>query len=97
MGRAAKNLIHRKDGFKRTVDNKMRSFGETDLERKTIRINKKKNKKAGKGELLDTIVHEELHRVHSRMKEKNIKKEATRRISTMRQTTKSKLFNKFNG
>jgi len=31
--------------YKRKVDNKMRIFGETDLEKKTVRINKSKKEK----------------------------------------------------
>ncbi|MCH8069283.1 MAG: transposase [Candidatus Marinimicrobia bacterium] len=66
-----------KDGYTRKVDNTMKGFGETDFKKKVIRINKSKKKNKRKGEILDTIVHEEQHRIHPGMKEKNIKKTLT--------------------
>jgi hypothetical protein len=54
----------------RKVDRKMRLFGETDTDKKTIRVNPRK------GELLNTILHEELHLKHPKMTETNIKKKA---------------------
>ena len=49
--------------YKRKVDNKMHAYGETDLEKKTIRINKSK-KKNSPGDVADTILHEKLHILH---------------------------------
>ena len=58
-------------GYKVKVDNKMQSFGETDDEKKLVKINKKKSLKAGgKRELADTIVHEKYHVSHPKATEK---------------------------
>lgn len=84
-------------GWKYKVDNKLRAFGEIDYDRKTIRVNKKKNRKhGGAGELLDTIVHELAHRDHPKMKEKNVKKLAARVINRSSTKKKKKYYNMFN-
>lgn len=82
--------------YKRIVDNKLNCFGEIDDRKKIIRINKKKNKKAGRGELLDSIVHEECHLHHPRMKEKNIKKLTTKIISNLSRKEKKRYYNLYN-
>ena len=70
--------------YKRKVDNKMHAFGDTDLTKKVMRVNKKKSKKyGGKGEVLDTIVHEVSHAKHPNMKEKNIRTHTTRLIKKL--------------
>lgn len=63
----------------RMTNNKLRgAYGTTDFnpEKKTIKIqvNKKKSKKAARGEVLATIYHEETHLKHPNMKEKNVRK-----------------------
>lgn len=95
--------------YKRTVDNKMRSYGETDLSKKTIRINKKLSKKdplhkrklhknASKyPEVLDTIVHEAEHVKHPKKLEKNVRKDTKRKIKTMNSKQKRKNYNLFKG
>lgn len=55
------------DGYKRKVDRRMRYYGECDFENKTIKVNPKK------GDLLNTIIHEELHRKHPEKSEKWVK------------------------
>lgn len=84
------------DNWKRIRDKKMRWRGDIDYDNKVIRINpsKKKNKKPG--ELLDTIVHEETHRLHPRMWEKTIRKETKHKIKSMSREAKQKLYNKYN-
>lgn len=81
-----------KDGYKRKVDNKMHAYGDTDLEKKIIRVNKKKSKAKRAGEVLDTIVHEEMHRKHPKMHERTIRKETPRAIKKMGAKTKQKLY-----
>lgn len=76
--------------YKRVVDNRMRGFGDTDFNKKVIRVNKKRSKKHG--ELLDTIVHEETHRKHPKMHEKNVRKTARRKIKKMSTRVKKKNF-----
>lgn len=69
--------------WKRVVDNKMRGlYGETDFDKRRIRINKRNSKKkpmykrpVTKGakkypDVLGTIVHEEYHRKHEGATEK---------------------------
>lgn len=82
-------------GWTRKVDNKMRAFGETDLKKKTIRINKKKSKKSKPGEVIDTIVHEEMHRKHPKMKEKTVRKKTKSSVGRMSKKVKSKHYSKF--
>lgn len=54
--------------YRRKVDRGMKGSGEIDFEKKTIRVNPKKE------ELLDTIIHEETHRKNPKKKEKWVKK-----------------------
>lgn len=85
-----------KKTYKRRVDNKMHAFGDTDLEKKVIRVNKKKSKKqGGKGEVLDTIVHEVSHAKHPKMKEKNIRKYTKRLIKKLNKRHKRGYYSMF--
>lgn len=71
-------------GFKVKVDNNMRDFGETDLEKKTIRINRKKSlKKGGHKELKDTLIHEKLHAKHPKMHEKTVRRKTKRKLKKL--------------
>lgn len=81
--------------YKRVVDNKMKYFGETDHQKKTIRINKKKSLKSGKGELLDTIAHEEMHAKHPNMKEKTVRRKTAGVVKKMSRKQKSKMYGKY--
>jgi len=47
-------------GWKWVVDNRMRDYGETDYERRVVRINRVLHRKH-RVSLLDTLLHEELH------------------------------------
>lgn len=80
--------------IRRIVDNKMRSYGDTDLERKVIRINKSK-KKNKRGDIIDTILHEELHAKHPRMHENTIKKMVKKKLTTISEKQKQKLYNRY--
>jgi hypothetical protein len=82
--------------WKRKTDNKMHAFGDTDLDKKVIRVNKKKSKKdGGKGEVLDTIVHETAHAKHPKMKEKNIRKHTKRLIKKLNKRHKKSYYSLF--
>lgn len=82
--------------YKRKVNNRMHAFGDTDLDKKIIRVNKKKSKKdGGKGEVLDTIVHEAAHAKHPKMKEKNIRKHTKRLIGKLNKRHKKSYYNLF--
>lgn len=87
---------HKCKKFKRIIDNKMRWLGDTNLEKRVIRINKKKNKQAHQsGELLDTIIHEELHAKHPNISEKRVVKKAEMRMAHMSKERKRELYAKF--
>jgi len=84
--------------FLRRVNNKQRSFGVTDLDKKTITINKrmsKRHKKGGTPELLDTIVHEETHARHPRMNEQTVRRRTKRAIKRMPKRAKKAAYNRF--
>jgi len=59
--------------WKKSVDNRMRSFGDIDYEKKKIRINPKK------GDVIDSIIHENLHKTYPNMTEKQIKNKAAQK------------------
>ena len=73
--------------YKRKVDNKMRWSGDIDDKKGIIRINK------SKGDVLDTIVHEETHRKHPKMHEKTVREETRRLISKLTPKQKSLYYN----
>ena len=78
--------------WKRIVDNKMRWFGDIDDKKGIIRINKSKKKNKKKGDIINTIAHEEMHRVHPKMWEKTIDKKVIRALGNLSQKTKNKLY-----
>ena len=47
-------------GWRWVVDDRMRDYGETDYERRIVRINRALHRKH-RASLLDTLLHEELH------------------------------------
>lgn len=94
-------------GWKYKTDNKMRgAYGETDFEKKTVRINKKKhtNKKALKTErrynrnpdgsenMLDTIVHEMSHIANPKAGERKTEKRAKRITKKLSTRTKKRIY-----
>lgn len=82
--------------IKYKVNNKLRAFGETDFEKRKITVNKKKNKKQGsKGELINTIVHEDLHLKKPKAKEKTIRTIADVKVKKLSKKEKEKLYKRF--
>ncbi len=84
--------------YKRVTSNKMRYFGDIDDEKRVIRVNKRRSKsKDGKkkGGLIDTIVHEETHRLHPKMHEKTVIKATKRSVKRMSARQKKKNYSKF--
>jgi predicted SprT family Zn-dependent metalloprotease len=91
--------------FTYKVDNRMKSMGETDFDKHLIRINKTlhKNQKGStimgrklkRGELLDSIVHEEMHRKHPKMHEKTVYKLTPKTTAKMSKKSKQKMYKKF--
>jgi len=51
----------------------MRTFGDINYEKKKIRINPKK------GDVIDSIIHENLHKTYPNMTEKQIKNKAAQK------------------
>ena len=67
----------KRKAYKRLIDNRMKSFGDIDDDKKIIRVNPKK------GDLVNTILHEELHSNHQDKPEKWINKKAKETESKM--------------
>ena len=103
MAKAKASIGHRmsnepnkkhKDGYERKVDNKMKWQGEIDLDKKVIRINKKKAKK--KSSVAGTIYHEEYHRKHPKAHEKTVYKKERDWIKRVSPDKKKKYYSLFN-
>ncbi len=58
----------RKKAWRWVVDDRMRDYGEIDYERRIVRINRALHKREGEL-LIDTLFHEELHRMFPRLGE----------------------------
>lgn len=100
----------KKKGYRYVVDNKLKAFGITHYDKKTIKVNKKLHKKARKLKkghikkygipkkdmtLINTIVHEELHRKHPKMTEKSVRKKARTDVKKLSKKQRSRLYAKF--
>lgn len=84
----------------------MRNYGETDYEKKLIRINPKKSKKnpthirpVNKGaskypEVLDSIKHELLHKENPKMREARVRKETIAWVKRASKAEKARLYAK---
>lgn len=80
--------------YKVKTDNKMRWFGDTDLDKKVIRVNRKRSRKSGRpGEVLDTIVHEVQHAKHPRMSESGVRKKTVKVIKNLTKRQKKSYYN----
>ena len=91
--------------FKTT--NKGNWYGETDLDKKVIRVNKKyhkskgnhapdiKKNKDGSASIIDTLAHEMLHAKHPRMHEKTVRKLTRKKVGKLSKKYKNKLYSKF--
>lgn len=99
------------DVWKRAVgkckDKKGEFYGFTDLNKKTITINKSFHKKKGihgpgisknkngTAKILDTIVHEEMHAAHPKMHEKTVRKLTPKKVKRLTKKAKKKLYSKY--
>lgn len=73
----------------------MKWYGETDLKKGIIKINKRKARKSGsRGELLDSIEHEMMHVRHPKLSEKKIIKKTEQKTKRMTTKAKAKVYNK---
>ena len=89
--------LKNKGGYKKvkkSIDNKMKWLGEYDEKTNKIKINKKRAKKAGKGKVLETIYHENLHQKHPKMHEKTVYK-LEKNYKKLSRKSKQKLYSQF--
>lgn len=75
--------------WKHVIDTKMKDAGETDYEKKKIKVNPRKR------ELLNTIIHEELHKDHREMKEAQIRKKTKTKEAKLTPRKAIRLLEKF--
>ena len=75
--------------FTRRLDSQMRDQGETDYQRRLLRVNPVKSKR--KSSIIDSMVHEETHRIHPRMKERTVRATTKRKLRTMSPGAKRRL------
>jgi len=81
----------------------MKVHGRTDFEKKLIEINKKASKKFIKdgitskqdSTIINTIVHEDLHRKHPKMLEKTVRKKAKQIVKRLSTKKKQRLRARF--
>jgi hypothetical protein len=67
----AQPFDHRAAGWRWIVDDRMRNYGDIDFERRIIRINRALHRREGEL-LIDTLFHEELHRMFPLLGERAI-------------------------
>ncbi len=83
-------------GYKFKVSNSMQGFGMTDLDKKVMTINKKRNKESkARGELIDSITHEVLHVKHPKASEKKVQDMTPAYTKRLSVRNKAKLYAKF--
>ena len=87
--------------YKKQVVSKGKWYGETDVHKKVIKINKSIHKthplhKKRYPELADSILHETLHAKHPKAIEKEVYKKTHKMIKTMGPKRKKKLYSLFN-
>lgn len=70
-------------------DKNMHAFGDIDYEKKIIRIN------PTKGDLVNTILHEEMHRKHPDRPHRTLKKKVKKKIARMDVKAQMKVLKKF--
>lgn len=78
------------------------AFGETNFNKKVIKVDKAKHKKIDRYDvpkkdatLLNTITHEDMHRQHPNMTEKQVRKKTRSKVKKMSRKVKNKLYKKF--
>lgn len=83
--------------WKRIVDNKMKCYGDIDDKKKVIRIRKKpfKTGKWKKDEVINTVVHEEMHKNHPKMHEKTVHKNTNKILKKLSADYKRKILSRY--
>ena len=79
------NIPKHYKGYKVKIDNNTKSFGDSDDNKKLVRINKKKSlKKGGTKELMDTWEHEKMHVDHPKMLERTVYKKVRKKMKKIK-------------
>jgi hypothetical protein len=89
--------------WRRVVGSVKGGMGETDFNKKIIKIDKAKHKKKVQyvdipkqdNTLINTITHEELHVLHPKKTEKQIRKLARLKVKKASRKLKAKLYNRY--
>jgi hypothetical protein len=79
----------KKKKYSRKIDTKMKDYGDIDEKKKIIRINPKK------GDVINTILHEEEHQKDMKAGEKVIKKRALKKEKSLSVNDSIKLLKKY--
>jgi len=79
----------KRKGFVRKVDRSMHDYGEIDYDKQVIRVNPRK------GDLVNTIVHEELHRKYPDWSERKVKKESKKKEQSLSISQVQRLLKKY--
>jgi hypothetical protein len=66
--RGGRGIRRKKKSWRWVIDNRMRDWGDIDFQRRVIRVNHAMHKREGE-RLIDTLFHEELHRLFPRLGE----------------------------
>ena len=75
--------------YQRLIDRSMHDYGETDFDKKRIRVNPRK------GDLINTVIHEELHKAYPDKSEKWIKNKSKKQEATLSVADAVKLLKKY--
>jgi hypothetical protein len=78
-------------GWKWVVDDRMRDYGETDYERRIVRINCELHRKH-RVSLLDTLLHEELHVQYPFLSERMVCELTSANLSSLTARDKARLY-----
>ncbi len=78
------------------------AFGDTDYDKKVIRVDKGKHKKKSlygvpkkDSSMINTMVHEEMHKNHPKMTEKAVRKNTRKKVKKMSKKLKAKIYSKY--
>lgn len=98
-----------KNKWKYLIKHKGRDFGYTDYDKKEIMVNKGKSREAAKLDkghwkkygmskketsIINTIVHEQMHKNHPNMHEKTVMAKTKKMVEEMNKKEKQKMYNK---
>lgn len=83
-----------------------RAYGSTDWDKKVITINKANHKKKSHGKgirknkdgtanMLDTMIHEEMHANHPKMHEKTVRRKTITKYKRLTREQKKKIYSRF--